>query len=107
MWTAENRARYERHGLRYPTDPADDEWALGAPHIGRAKRGGRPRTTDVREVVSAILIPARHGLPVACVARQSGWLSYCLIRECSQRPDGCLTSLLPLHHAPVAVAASA
>ena len=55
MWTVENRARYERHGLRYPTDPMDDEWALVAPHIGPAKRGKRPRTMDVREVANAIL----------------------------------------------------
>lgn len=55
MWTAENRACYERPGLRYPTDLTDCEWALVAPHIPLAKRGGRPRTTDVREVANAIL----------------------------------------------------
>lgn len=62
MWTAENRARYERDGLRYPTDPTDDEWALAAPHVGPAKRGGRPRTADVRELVNAIL----HLLGTGC-----------------------------------------
>jgi transposase len=51
MWTVENRGRYERRGLRYPTDLTDEEWALTAPHIRPAKRGGRPRTTDMREVV--------------------------------------------------------
>ncbi len=55
MWTVENRARYERHGLRYPTDLTDDEWALVAPRIPPARRGGRPRTTEVREVANAIL----------------------------------------------------
>jgi transposase len=55
MWTVENRARYERRGLRYPTDLTDEEWALTVPHIRPAKRGGRPRTTDMREVVNAIL----------------------------------------------------
>ena len=55
MWTVKNRARYERRGLRYPTDLTDEEWALAAPHIRPAKRGGRPRTTDMREVVNAIL----------------------------------------------------
>ena len=38
MWTAENRARYERRGLRYPTDLTDAEWELVAPHIRPAKR---------------------------------------------------------------------
>ncbi|MDQ2804098.1 MAG: transposase, partial [Pseudomonadota bacterium] len=55
MWCVENRGRYERHGLRYPTDLTDAEWALVSPHIRAGKRGGRPRTTDMREVVNAIL----------------------------------------------------
>jgi transposase len=55
MWTSENRSHYERRGLRYPTDLMDAEWALVEPHIRPAKRGGRPRTTNMREVVNAIL----------------------------------------------------
>ena len=27
MWTAENRARYDRSRLRYQSDLTDDEWA--------------------------------------------------------------------------------
>jgi hypothetical protein len=27
MWTTENRARYDRDKLRYPSDLADEEWA--------------------------------------------------------------------------------
>ena len=55
MWTVENRSRYERRGLRYPTDLTDEEWALVEQHIRPAKRGGRPRTTSMREVANAIL----------------------------------------------------
>ncbi len=55
MWTTENRARYERRGLRYPTDLTDAEWELVAPHIRPAKRGGRPRTVNMREVMNAVL----------------------------------------------------
>jgi transposase len=40
--------------LRYPSDLTDAEWALVAPMIRPAKRGGRPRTVDVREVLNAI-----------------------------------------------------
>ena len=40
------------------------------------------------------------------VARQSGWLPYCLTQKCSRQIDACLTSLLPLHHASAPVAAS-
>ena len=47
--------------LRYPTDLTDTEWTLLAPLIPAAKPGGRPRTTDMREVVNAILYSLRSG----------------------------------------------
>ena len=31
MWTTENRARYDRNHLRYPSDVTDAEWALIEP----------------------------------------------------------------------------
>ncbi|MGO9684866.1 MAG: transposase, partial [Beijerinckiaceae bacterium] len=31
MWTAENRGRYNRGKLRYPSDLTDAEWALIEP----------------------------------------------------------------------------
>ena len=54
MWKPEHRAAADRGGLRYPSDMTDPEWALVAPLIRPAKRGGRPRTVDVREVLNAI-----------------------------------------------------
>jgi transposase len=54
MWTAANRRDYERAGLRYPSDLTDAEWALVAPLIRPAKRGGRRRTVDIREVLNGI-----------------------------------------------------
>ena len=55
MWTAENRARYDRSRLRYPSDLTDDEWAHVAPLIPPAKRGGNRRHVDVREVMNGIM----------------------------------------------------
>ena len=55
MWTKKNRRVYDRSGLRYPSDLTDAEWALVAPMIPPAKRGGRPRDVDLREVLNAIL----------------------------------------------------
>jgi len=46
---------------RYPTDLADTEWTIFAPLIPAAKPGGRPRTTDMREVVKAIFYVLRGG----------------------------------------------
>jgi transposase len=54
MWTSENRRAYERNGLRYPSDLTDAEWALVVPLIPPAKRGGRRRSVDVREVLNGI-----------------------------------------------------
>ena len=54
MWTVEHRQRYDRTGLRYPSDLTDAEWALAAPLIPPAKHGGRPRTVDEREVLNGI-----------------------------------------------------
>ena len=33
MWTKENRGRYDRDGLRYPSDLTDAEWAEVKPLI--------------------------------------------------------------------------
>jgi transposase len=55
MWTAENRKRYERNQLRYPSDLTDAEWAYVAPMIPPAKRGGNKRTVDIREVMNGVM----------------------------------------------------
>lgn len=39
MWRDENRGRYDRSKLRYPSDLTDEEWALVEPEIRPAKRG--------------------------------------------------------------------
>ena len=55
MWTTEDRARYDRSGLRYPSDLTDEEWALAAPLIPPAKRGGGKRSVDLRAVVDGLM----------------------------------------------------
>ena len=47
MWTAENRPRYNRDKLRYPSDLTDQEWAYVEPLIPPAKRGGGKRRVDL------------------------------------------------------------
>src|SRR5690242_9526691 len=54
MWTVEQRQTHDRAGLRYPSDLTDAEWALVEPFIPPARRGGRKRTVDVREVLNGI-----------------------------------------------------
>jgi len=55
MWPAENRRRYDRSQLRYPSDLTDDEWGHVAPLIPPAKAGGNKRSVDVREVMNGIM----------------------------------------------------
>jgi transposase len=55
MWTPEHRRAANRRGLRYPSDLTDAEWVLVEPAIPPAKRGGRPRDVNVREVERHLL----------------------------------------------------
>ncbi len=61
MWTVEDRQRYERRGLRYPSDLTDEEWAGIEPLIPPAKRGGRRRSVELREVVQGLLYMLETG----------------------------------------------
>ncbi len=45
----------------YATDLTDAQWELIAPFVLPETGGGRPRTTDVREVVNAIIYVLRSG----------------------------------------------
>jgi transposase len=55
MWTNENRGRYDRSRLRYPSDLTDEEWSLVEPQIPPAKRGGNKRHVNLREVVNGLM----------------------------------------------------
>jgi putative transposase len=45
----------------YPTDLTDEQWKLIESFLPDAKPGGRPRETDLREVVNALLYLVRAG----------------------------------------------
>jgi transposase len=55
MWTNENRARYDRSRLRYPSDLTEAEWGLIGPLIPPAKRGGGKRRVNIREVINGLM----------------------------------------------------
>jgi putative transposase len=46
----------------YRSDLTDAQWELVRPLIPPAKRGGRPRTVDLREVVNTLFYQARTGV---------------------------------------------
>ncbi len=45
----------------YPTDLTDEQWKILQPLIPPAKPGGRPRRTNIREVINAIFYLLRAG----------------------------------------------
>ena len=61
MWTEITRRKYEREGQRYASDLTDGEWALIESQMPAAKRLGRPRETELRAVLDAILYIALTG----------------------------------------------
>ena len=63
MWTEEHRRTYRREGEGYPSDLRDAEWARLEPLIPGATPGGRPRKTDMRAAMNAILYLLRTGCP--------------------------------------------
>jgi transposase len=60
-WTEITRPHYVREGLRYASDLTDAEWTLIAPLMPAPSPIGRPRTTDLRAVVNAMLYLASTG----------------------------------------------
>ena len=69
MWTTENRSRYCRDKLRYPSDLTDAQWLLLEPFLPPAAENCRPRKTDLREVVNALFSLNRAGCPWRMVPR--------------------------------------
>ena len=61
MWTETTREKYERGNSRYASDLRDGEWALSEPFLPLPGSIRRPRTTDLREVVNALLYMAATG----------------------------------------------
>lgn len=60
MWTTETRVRYERKGLRYPSDLTDTEYALVEPFLPAE------RSVSRRSLINAVL----YVLTTGCQWRQ-------------------------------------
>jgi transposase len=96
MWTVENRARYDRSKLRYPSDLTDAEWALVEPLIPPAKRGGNKRTVDMREVVNGLMYILSTGCQWAALPKNLAPRSTVHEYFCRWEWDGALERI---HHA--------
>jgi hypothetical protein len=81
MWTNDNRARYDRSKLRYPSDLTDEDWPLISSLITPAKRWGYKRTG--RYNVARLI--AQHG-PEAGLPDLLAFLTRTFYRQ--QAPGG-------------------
>lgn len=75
-WTETTRPHYEPRCRRYASDLTDAEWALVEPLMPPPSRIGRPRKTDLREVVNALLYMASSGGAWRLAARWRSALRY-------------------------------
>ena len=96
MWTVENRARYDRSKLRYPSDLTDEEWDLAKAEIPRAKRGGNKRTVDVREVMNGLMYVLSTGCQWRAIPKDLPPRNTVSHYFCRWQQDGTLDQL---HHA--------
>ena len=55
MWTIENRARYNRDKLRYPSDLTDEEWGHISALIPPARHSGGKHEIKELDVVDGIM----------------------------------------------------
>lgn len=60
-WTEITRPHYRRDDLRYASDLRDAEWDLLLPFMPATRRLGRPRSTELRNVVDAMFYIASTG----------------------------------------------
>ena len=96
MWTNENRGRYDRSKLRYPSDLTDEEWATIGPLIPPAKRGGNKRTVVVREVINGLMYILSTGCQWASLPKDLPPRSTVNDYFCRWNHDGTLDRI---HHA--------
>lgn len=68
-WTKTARREYARHSDRYTSDLTNEEWKLIEPLLPERRRLGRPRTTDLREVMNALLYMGQTGCQWALIPK--------------------------------------
>lgn len=61
VWTKITRPLYRREGMRYESDTTDGEWLVMERLLPPPSALGRPRETDMRALVNAILYIASTG----------------------------------------------
>ena len=100
-WTETTRRHYRREGLRYASDLTDGEWALIEPFLPAPAKVGRPRKTDLRRLVEAILYMASTGCQWRALPKEFPSVSMVQGYFCRWSRDG---TWLKINHALVMLA---
>ena len=82
-WTDFTRRQYARRAIRYASDLTDREWGLISPCLPGPRRLGRPRSTDLREVVNALLYIATTGCQWRMMPRDFPPFTTVLLQLCN------------------------
>lgn len=90
-------AQRERSSRSHPSDLTDAEWAILDPLIPPAREGGRPRTTEMRDILNAIFSVDRTGCECASVAARFSSVVHGLelLPQVARRRNEGLASLPP------------
>ena len=96
MWTNENRARYNRDHLRYPSDLTDAEWTEIEALIPPARHGGRGREASDRDLVDGLMYVLSTGCQWRYIPKDLPPKSTVYRYFCDWSRDGTLDRI---HHA--------
>ncbi len=78
----------------YPTDLTDDQWAVVRPLLPPARRGGRPRTTDLRLVLNTIFYLNKAGCQWAMLPKDLAKRSTAFDYFAAWKSDGAWQAIL-------------
>ena len=86
---------YNREQLRYPSDVTDEEWVEIAPLIPPARRGGRKRTVNIREVFNGLMYVLSTGCQWRALPKDFRRAARSSITLDSGRPMGRCGAFIP------------
>jgi putative transposase len=89
----------------YPTDLTDEQWAAVEPLLPPAKRGGRPRTADLRLVLNTVVYLVKSGCQWAMLPRDLAKRSTAFDYFAAWRRDGTWQAVMDALRRQVRVAA--
>ncbi len=89
-WTDITKREHKRNLERYPSDLTHAKWSVVEPFVPPPRSGGRPRTTNMREVLNGTLYLAQGGIPWCMLPKDFPPISTVRVYFYDWRNDGTL-----------------